>query len=384
MDSFINTTPFFSSDHRALAARMAEFAEREIEVRAGDDESDVDEALRGYVLLLAENDLLRYAVAAPGQAFDLRSFCIIRETLSYSSSLADLAFVMQGLGTYAISLAATEHVRDFWLARAANGKAIAAFALTEPDAGSDVAALKTTARREDDAYIIDGRKRFISNAGVADFYTVFVRTGTREDGRAEISAFIVSARMPGFAVAERTEMIAPHPIGELEFKGCKVPAEDMIGVPGDGLRLSLQTLDMFRASVGASACGMARRALDESVLHAKSREQFGRPLSGHQLIQEKLADMATEFDAARLLVYRAAYLKDTGAAMSTREASEAKLFASEAAGRIIDQAVQIHGGIGLVRGTVVERLYREVRALRIYEGTSEIQKLVIANQLLKE
>jgi len=384
MDSFINTTPFFSSDHRALAARMAEFAEREIEVRAGDDEGDVDEALRGYVLLLAENDLLRYAVAAPGQAFDLRSFCIIRETLSYSSSLADLAFVMQGLGTYAISLAATEHVRDFWLARAANGKAIAAFALTEPDAGSDVAALKTTARREDDAYIIDGRKRFISNAGVADFYTVFVRTGTREDGRAEISAFIVSARMPGFAVAERTEMIAPHPIGELEFKGCKVPAEDMIGVPGDGLRLSLQTLDMFRASVGASACGMARRALDESVLHAKSREQFGRPLSGHQLIQEKLADMATEFDAARLLVYRAAYLKDTGAATSTREASEAKLFASEAAGRIIDQAVQIHGGIGLVRGTVVERLYREVRALRIYEGTSEIQKLVIANQLLKE
>ncbi len=270
------------------------------------------------------------------------------------------------------------------LARAANGKAIAAFALTEPDAGSDVAALKTTARREDDAYIIDGRKRFISNAGVADFYTVFARTGTREDGRAEISAFIVSARMPGFAVAERTEMIAPHPIGELEFKGCKVPAEDMIGVPGDGLRLSLQTLDMFRASVGASACGMARRALDESVLHAKSREQFGRPLSGHQLIQEKLADMATEFDAARLLVYRAAYLKDTGAATSTREASEAKLFASEAAGRIIDQAVQIHGGIGLVRGTVVERLYRDVRALRIYEGTSEIQKLVIANQLLKE
>jgi len=340
--------------------------------------------LRGYVLLLAEADLLRYAVAVPGQAFDLRSFCIIRETLSYSSSLADLAFVMQGLGTYAISLAATEHVRDFWLARATNGKAIAAFALTEPDAGSDVAAIKTTARIEDDAYIIDGRKRFISNAGVADFYTVFARTGSREDGRAEISAFVVSARMPGFNVAERTEMIAPHPIGELEFKGCKVPAEDMIGAQGDGLRLSLQTLDMFRASVGAAACGMARRTLDESLLHAKSREQFGRPLSGHQLIQEKLADMSTELDAARLLVYRAAYLKDAGAERSTREASEAKLFATEAAGRIIDQAVQVHGGTGLVRGTVVERLYRDVRALRIYEGTSEIQKLVIANQLLKE
>jgi len=384
MDTFIQTTPFFSAEHRALATRLAQFAEREIELHAGDDERETDEALRGYVLLLAENDLLKYAVAQPGQPFDLRSFCIIREMLSYSSSLADLAFVMQGLGTYAISLAATEHVRDFWLARAAIGKAIAAFALTEPEAGSDVAALKTTARRDDDSYIIDGHKRFISNAGVADFYTVFARTGTREDGRAEISAFIVSARMPGFSVAERTEMIAPHPIGELEFRNCKVPAEDMIGNQGDGLRLSLQTLDMFRASVGAAACGMARRALDESLLHAKSRQQFGKPLAGHQLIQEKLADMATELDAARLLVYRAAYAKDSGVEPSTREASEAKLFATEAAGRIVDQAVQIHGGTGLVRGTVVERLYRDARALRIYEGTSEIQRLVIATQLLKE
>ena len=384
MDRFIQTTPFFTPDHRELAERLAQFTEREIEVRAGDDERDVDEALRGYVLLLADNDLLKYAVAVPGQPFDLRSFCIVRETLSYSSSLADLAFTMQGLGTYAIRLAATEHVRDFWLARAANGKTIAAFALTEPEAGSDVAALKTTARRDGDTYVIDGRKRFISNAGLAMFYTVFARTGTREDGRGEISAFIVSALMPGFRVAERTEMIAPHPIGELEFKNCRVPAEDMIGNPGDGLRLLLQTLDVFRASVGAAACGMARRALDESLLHAKARQQFGKPLTGHQLIQEKLADMATELDAVRLLVYRAAYLKDTVTTASMREASEAKLFATEAAARIIDQAVQIHGGTGLVRGTVVERLYRDVRALRIYEGTSEIQKLVIANQLLKE
>jgi len=384
MDQFIATIPFFTSEHRALAVRIAEITEREIEVRAGDDEDDADTALRNYILLLAENDLLRYAVWSPGQPFDLRSFCLIRETLAYSSSLADLAFVMQGLGTYAISLAADEHVRDFWLARACKGQAIAAFALTEPDAGSDVAGLKTTARREDDTYIIDGRKRFISNAGVADFYTVFARTGTRDDGRAEISAFIVSARMPGFSVAERTQMIAPHPIGELEFRDCRVPAEDMIGDQGEGLRLALQTLDVFRASVGAAACGMAGRAIDESVLYAKSRQQFGRPLSGHQLIQEKLADMATEFEAARLLVYRAAYLRDTEVQPSTREASEAKLFATEAAGRIIDQAVQIHGGTGLLRGTVVERLYRDVRALRIYEGTSEIQKLVIANQLLKE
>jgi acyl-CoA dehydrogenase len=384
MDSFIDTTPFFSADHRMLAGSISQLVEREVEARAADDERDADQALRDYVLLLAENDLLRFAVPNPGQQFDLRAFCLIRELLSYSSSVADLAFVMQGLGTYAISLAATEHVRDFWLARARTGRAIGAFALTEPDAGSDVAGLKTSARREDDSYVIDGRKRFISNAGVADFYTVFARTGTRPDGRAEISAFIVSARMPGFSVAEKTEMIAPHPIGELEFRNCKIPAEDMIGNQGDGLRLSLQTLDMFRASVGAAACGMARRALDESLLHAKSRQQFGKPLSEHQLVQQKLADMATELDAARLLVYRAAYLKDTASVSSTREASEAKLFATEMAGRVVDQAVQIHGGAGLVRGSVVERLYRDARALRIYEGTSEIQKLIIANQLLKE
>jgi len=384
MDSFIATTPFFSAEHRQLADRLAQFVEREIEVHAADDERDAEQSLRDYVLRLAENDLLRYAVPTPGQLFDLRAFCLIREALSYSSSLADLAFVMQGLGTYAISISASEHVRDFWLARARTGKAIAAFALTEPDAGSDVAALKTTARKEDDTYIIDGRKRFISNAGVADFYTVFARTGTRDDGRAEISAFIVSARMPGFSVVEKTELIAPHPIGELEFRNCKIPAEDMIGDQGDGLRLSLQTLDTFRASVGAAACGMARRALDESLLHAKTREQFGKPLAEHQIIREKLADMATELDAARLLVYRAAHLKDTGAVASTREASEAKLFATEAAGRIIDQSVQIHGGSGLVRGSVGERLYRDARALRIYEGTSEIQRLIIANQLLKE
>src|SRR5260370_19163677 len=267
MDSFISTTPFFSADHRALAERVAEFAEREIEVRAGDDEVDADEALRGYVMLLAENDLLRFAVATPDQLFDLRSFCIIRETLSYSSSLADLAFVMQGLGTYAIHLGAAEHVRDFWLARAADGKAIAAFALTEPDAGSDIAAIKTTARRENDAYIIDGRKRFISNAGVADFYTLFARTGTSGEPRKDLSAFIVSARIAGFAVTARTEMLAPHPIGEIEFKGCRVPAEDMIGQEGDGWSLALRTLDTFRASVGAAACGMSRRALEDSPLY---------------------------------------------------------------------------------------------------------------------
>jgi acyl-CoA dehydrogenase len=232
--------------------------------------------------------------------------------------------------------------------------------------------------------LINGRKRFISNAGLADFYTVFARTGTRADGRTELSAFIVGARMQGFHVRERTRLIAPHPVGEIEFINCRVPAEDMLGNEGDGFRLAMKTLDTFRASVGAAACGMARRALDEAIRHAKTRQQFGVPLASHQLIQEKLAMMATELDAARLLVYRAAYLKDAGVEQVTREASQAKLYATEAASRIIDQSVQIHGGSGLVHGHTVERLYRDVRALRIYEGTSEIQKLIIAGQLLKE
>jgi acyl-CoA dehydrogenase len=382
MDSFINL-PFFNAEHRDLAARVSAFAEQEIESIA-EEESGSDDRARDFVTALARAGLLRYAVASHDTKLDLRSLCLIRELLSYSSSLADLAFVMQGLGTHAISQAAPEHVRDFWLKRAAEGRAIAAFALTEPEAGSDVAAVKTTATRDGDAWVINGNKRFISNAGIADFYTVFARTGTQTGGRAELSAFVVSAKMPGFRLVERTPMISPHPIGEIEFRDCRVPAEDMVGAEGDGFVLAMRTLDSFRASVGAAACGMARRALDESVRYAGSRKQFGRLLAEHQLIQEKLADMVTELDAARLLVYRAAYLKDGAAGRVSREASEAKLYATEAAGRIIDQAVQIHGGAGLVRGSVVERLYRDVRALRIYEGTSEIQKLIIASQLLKE
>ena len=387
IDPFIAETPFFTAEQRNLAASAFVFVAREIEAHAVEEEQeghDIDASFRAYMDVLAKADLLRYAIAPPGGRLDVRSLCLLREALSYSSALADLAFVMQGLGTYPLSLAAPEHVRDFWLERAARGTAIAAFALTETEAGSDVAAIKTTARREGDTYVIDGSKRFISNAGLADFYTVFARTGTRADGRAELSAFVVSARMPGFRVRERTSLIAPHPVGEIEFQGCRVPAEDMIGREGDGFRLAMQTMDTFRASVGAAACGMAGRALDEAITYAKNRQQFGSAIAKYQLIQEKLADMMTELDAARLLVYRAAYLKDAGVERVTREASEAKLFATEAAGRIIDQAVQIHGGTGLVRGHVVERLYRDVRALRIYEGTSEIQKLVIAGQLLKE
>lgn len=374
--------PFFTPEHRNLAQSVAQFAAREIEPHAGVEE-DVEGLARHFVGLLASAGLLSYAVAE--SRIDIRSLCLIREELSYSSPLADLAFVMQGLGTFAIAQAAPDHVREFWLARAANGKAIAAFALTEPDAGSDVASIQTTARRDGETYVINGRKRFISNAGIADFYTVFARTGAREDGRATLSAFVVGAKMPGFSIVERTPLMAPHPIGEIAFNDCRVPAEDMVGNEGDGFRLAMATLDTFRASVGAAACGMARRALDEALRYASTRKQFGRLLCEHQLVQEKLADMVTELDAARLLVYRAAHVRDTMPdARVTREASEAKLFATEAASRIIDSAVQIHGGAGLVRGSVVERLYRDIRALRIYEGTSEIQKLVIAGQLLKE
>ncbi len=383
MDRLIEEIPFFTEEQRTLAASVAGFAAHEIEPRAG-EEDDVDAQFRALLESLAQAGLLRYAVASAGASLDVRALCLIREALSYASSLADLAFAMQGLGTYAISLAAPEHVRDFWLSRATRGNAIAAFALTEPDAGSDVMSIKTAARREGNAYVINGHKCFISNAGLADFYTVFARTGSRADGRAELSAFVVGARVPGFRLRTRTEMIAPHPIGEIEFSDCHVPAENLLGSEGDGFRLAMQTLDTFRASVGAAACGMARRALDESMRHAKARRQFGRPLAEHQLIQEKLADMATELDAARLLVYRVAYLRDTGAKRVTREASEAKLYATEAGSRIIDSALQIHGGSGLVRGSIIERLYKDIRALRIYEGTSEIQKLVIAGQLLKE
>jgi acyl-CoA dehydrogenase len=381
MDRLITELPFFTPEHRNLVQTVTQFVTEEIEPRASDEE-DVEGTAREFVKLLAQAGILNYAVAE--SKLDVRSICLIREALSYSSSLADLAFVMQGLGTYAIARAAPDHVRDFWLTRAANGKAIAAFALTEPNAGSDVSAIQTTARRDGETYVIDGRKRFISNAGIADFYTVFAKTGTREDGRPVLSAFVVGSKMQGFHVVERTSMIAPHPIGEIAFDSCRVPAEDMVGNEGDGFKLAMETLDTFRASVGAAACGMARRALDHAVRYAQARKQFGRLLAEHQLVQAKLADMITELDAARLLVYRAAYARDTSTDRVTREASEAKLFATEAAGRIIDSAVQIHGGAGLVSGTVVERLYRDVRALRIYEGTSEIQKLVIAGQLLKE
>src|ERR1041384_2634497 len=332
MDQLVSKLPFFTPEHRTLAQTVAQFVQQEIEPRAAVEEN-VEDVAREFVNLLARAGLLTYAVS--DSRLDVRSLCLIREELAYSSALADLAFVMQGLGTYAIARAAPDHVRDFWLTRAANGKAIAAFALTEPNAGSDVPSIQTTARRDGETYVIDGRKRFISNAGIADFYLVFAKTGMREDGRPVISAFVVGAKMQGFRVVERTPLIAAHPIGASAFDQCHVPAEDMVGNEGDGFKLAMETMDTFRASVGAAACGMARRALDQAVRYSSNRKQFGRLLCEHQLVQAKLADMITELDAARLLVYRAAYAKDNGADRITREASEAKLFATEAAGRII-------------------------------------------------
>lgn len=379
-DLFFDEMPFFTAGQRSFAAQVAQYVSQGIGPYTEEAE-DTEGQFRAALGWLARSDFLRYAVAAPERPLEARVVSLMRDILAYHSPLADLAFVMQGLGTYPLYLAAPDHVRDFWLARAANGKAIAAFALTEPEAGSDVSAVQTTARREGDAYLINGRKRFISNAGIADFYTVFANTGTRPDGKPLLSAFVVGARMPGCRVSERYDMLAPHPIGEVVLENCRVPAEDMVGNEGDGFKLAMQTLDTFRASVGAAACGMARRAFDEALQYAKTRRQFGKPLIEHQLIQAKLAEMSMNLSAARLMVYRAAYLKDSGAEKVTREASEAKLFATEAAQRIVDDALQIHGGAGLVRGHIVERLYRDVRALRIYEGTSEIQKIVIANQL---
>jgi acyl-CoA dehydrogenase len=287
---------------------------------------------------------------------------------------------VQGLGSYPIALSGNQALGDRYLRPIATGEAIAAFALTEPEAGSDAAALATTAVRDGANYVVDGTKVFISNATIASHFIVFARTA--ESSKRAISAFVIDADTPGLSVSRRQEMSAPHPIAEISFEGCRVPVTSRLGEEGDGMRLALATLDFFRTSVGAAACGLAARALDESLARASSRRQFGSALSAFQLTQAALADMATDLDAARLLVARAAWTKDHGQDRVTRESGMAKLFATEAAQRIVDRAVQIHGGRGVERGTVVERLYREVRALRIYEGTSEIQRLVIARAVL--
>jgi acyl-CoA dehydrogenase len=377
-------TPFLEAHHHALAEKVDLFNRDQIRDAAlGENE---DAQAQSLVRLLAREGLLDYAVPADFQSgaksLDARALCVIREHLSYESSLADLMFAMQGLGSFPITLAATDEVKRKFLPLVKSGQSIAAFAITEPDAGSDVSAIQTTARRDGASYVIDGIKTFISNAGIADFYTVFAKTDA-SGGNKGISAFVVERDAPGFRLEEKIELISPHPIGRIRFDECRTPAGNLLGEAGAGFKIAMATLDAFRPTVGAAAAGLAWRAMDEAVSYSKRRSQFGRPIAEFQATQMKLAEMATELDAARLLVYRAAWKKDAGADRVTLESAMAKLYATEAAQRIIDAAVQIHGGAGVMRGSAVEHLYRDVRALRIYEGTSEIQKLVIAAQILK-
>ena len=377
-------TPLLEERHRNLAEQVDRF--NRMHSREGSLGESEDDQARRLVEALATEGLLDYTVPAEfdsgAKEIDVRALCVIRERLSYESSLADLMFAMQGLGSFPIALAGTDEIKRRLLPLVKAGKAIAAFAITEPDAGSDVSAIQTTARPDGAGYVIDGAKTFISNAGLADFYTVFAKTDS-EKGHKGISAFVVEKDTPGFTFEEKLELIAPHPIGRIRFSGCRVNAASLLGEKGEGFKIAMQTLDTFRPTVGAAAIGLAWRAMDEAVGYAKRRVQFGRPIAEFQSTQMKLAEMATELDAARLLVYRAAWKKDTCTERVTLESAMAKLYATEAAQRIIDAAVQSHGGAGVVKGATVEHLYREIRALRIYEGTSEIQKLVIAGQLLK-
>jgi len=375
------TLPFFDAAQRDLAARLETFAQEAIEPFAATaDTDDPIAAGRAFVARAAAADVLKVFVGDGVGGPPLRALCLAREVIAACSGFADAVFAVQGLGCFPIVLAGSERLKQHYVTGAARGEAVAAFALTEVDAGSDPAGIRTEARRDGDDYVLSGSKTFISNAGLATFYVVFARTAPA--GTKALSAFVVDADAPGFSVERQIPLLAPHPIGELRLDGCRVPASQRLGSDGEGLKIALSTLDRFRASVGAAACGMACRALREAASYADRRVQFGSALSAFQATRLALADMATELDAARLLVYRAAWVKDGGAARVTRESSMAKLFATEAAQRIVDRAVQIHGGRGVTRGSIVERLYREVRALRIYEGTSEIQRLVIADQVL--
>ena len=347
-------------------------------------EGNVDHECRKLVREFGKAGWLGYTVPAEHggihDRLDVRSLCIVRETLASFGGLADFAFAMQGLGSGPISLFGSRELRNKYLPHVANGEMIAAFAISEAEAGSDVAAMTTTARYDVDSYVINGEKTWISNGGIADFYVVFARLG---DAPRDYIALVVEPNDPGFSVSKRIDTIAPHPLGTLQFDNCRVPADRVVGEPGRGLRVALGTLDVFRTTVGAAALGFARRAMAESMRHVTHRKMLGGKLSDLQLTQAAIADMATEIDASALLIYRSAWMRDNGAERVTREAAMAKMYATEAAQRVIDKAVQLLGGQGVVSGNTVERLYREIRSLRIYEGTTEVQKLVIANQILK-
>ena len=368
--------PFFEERHRKLAEELRRWCQANLPV----DHADVDGACKSIVAKLGRDGWLKHSGAGEGEKLDVRSLCLIRETMAQHDGLAEFSFAMQGLGMGAVTMFGTTEQRQ-WLAKTRTGKAIAAFAITEPETGSDVAATKTTATRVDTGYVLNGEKTYISNGGIADIYVVFARTG-EAPGAKGLSAFLVPAETKGFEVVERMDVIAPHPLARINFTDLHLPVGALIGKSGDGFKIAMSVLDVFRSTVGAAALGFARRALDAALIRVKSRKIAGAPLSELQMVQGHIADMALEIDAAALLVYRAAWTKDMGAQRISREAAMAKLYATEAAQRVIDQALQLHGGDGVRHGFAVESLYREIRALRIYEGASDVQRVIIARSVL--
>ena len=368
--------PFFEDWHRKLTEELQRWCQANLPV----DHADVDAACKSLVSKLGRDGWLKHSGAGEGEKLDVRTLCLIRETMAQYDGLAEFAFAMQGLGMGAVTMFGTTEQRQ-WLEKTRAGKAIAAFAITEPEAGSDVAATKTSATRVDTGYVLNGEKTYISNGGIADIYVVFARTG-EAPGAKGLSAFLVPADTKGFDIVERIDVIAPHPLARIRFTDLHLPASALIGKSGDGFKIAMSVLDVFRSTVGAAALGFARRALDEALTRVKSRKIAGAALSELQLVQGHIADMALEIDAAALLVYRAAWTKDMGAARISREAAMAKLYSTEAAQRVIDQALQLFGGDGVRHGFAVESLYREIRALRIYEGASDVQRVIIARSVL--
>ena len=378
--------PFFEARHCAFATELDAWATDALKDVPHD--GDIDAACRRLVRTLGDAGWLRHAVAGTAhggaaEAIDTRTICLARETLARHHGLADFAFAMQGLGSGAISLDGTPEQRARWLAPVATGRAIAAFALSEPQAGSDVAAMQCRASDDGDAWVLDGEKTWISNGGIADFHVVFARTGDAGRGTGDIGAFVVEAGTQGLEIAERIAVIAPHPLARLRFDGCRVPKANQLGGANQGFKLAMRTLDIFRTSVAAAALGFGRRALDEALARSRTRPMFGARLADLPIAQAKLADMAVTIESAALLTYRAAWQRDQGRRV-TREAAMAKLAATEGAQQVIDAAVQLFGGEGVRHGSIVESLYREIRALRIYEGASEVQQLIIGRELLKE
>ncbi len=370
--------PFFEPHHAEYAQRLDAWATQHL---SAIDHSDVDAACRDIVATLGRDGWLRASGAQGDEKLDVRTLCLTREVLARHDGLADFAFAMQGLGTGAISLFGTDAQKDEWLSKTREGAALSAFALTEPDAGSDVANSTMTATEDGDDFILNGQKTWISNGGIADVYTLFARTG-EAPGAKGLSAFIVPAGLQGFEVTERLEVIAPHPLATLTFKNCRIPKSALLGERGQGFKIAMSVLDVFRSTVAAAALGFARRALDETLERVSTRQVQGAPLFDLQMVQGHIAEMAMDVDASALLIYRAAWAKDSGAPRVTREAAMAKLFATDQAQQVIDKAVQLHGGDGVRKGQKVEELYRDIRALRIYEGASDVQKVVIARQTL--